>query len=50
MIAAIDVGAAIDGQRRNPIRLIVAVLGILVMFLDGYDLNLLGYVAPALMH
>ena len=50
MTAAIDVGAAIDGQRRNPVRLIVAVLGVLVMFLDGYDLNLLGYVAPALMH
>ncbi len=50
MIAAIDVGAAIDGQRRNPLRTIVVVLGVLVMFLDGYDLNLLGYVAPALMH
>jgi MFS transporter, AAHS family, 4-hydroxybenzoate transporter len=50
VIPSIDVGDAIDGQRRNPIRTIVAVLGVLVMFLDGYDLNLLGYVAPALMH
>jgi AAHS family 4-hydroxybenzoate transporter-like MFS transporter len=49
MTASIRLGVLVDEQGRNALRLLVSVLMFLVMFLDGYDLNLVGYVAPALI-
>jgi MFS transporter, AAHS family, 4-hydroxybenzoate transporter len=49
MMSAIEITTLVDEQKRNALRLLVSVLAFLVMFLDGFDLNLLGYVAPALM-
>jgi MFS transporter, AAHS family, 4-hydroxybenzoate transporter len=46
---SIDAGEIIDGQSRNGLRATIAVLTFMVMFVDGFDLNLLGYIAPALM-
>jgi MFS transporter, AAHS family, 4-hydroxybenzoate transporter len=39
----------VDRQRFNPVRVAVIVLCFLVMFFDGYELNLIGYVGPALI-
>jgi MFS transporter, AAHS family, 4-hydroxybenzoate transporter len=49
MMSAIEITTLVDEQKRNALRLLVSALAFLVMFLDGFDLNLLGYVAPALM-
>ncbi|QBR04135.1 MFS transporter [Paraburkholderia pallida] len=45
-----DIRSLIDRQSRNPLRLSVATLCFLVLLLDGYELNLIGYVGPALLH
>lgn len=49
MPVAINVSDAIERQTRNSVRILVMCSCFLVMFCDGYDLNLLGYVGPALM-
>jgi MFS transporter, AAHS family, 4-hydroxybenzoate transporter len=49
MTSPVNLEALIDEQGRNPLRRLVSVLAFVVMFLDGYDLNLVGYVAPALI-
>jgi len=49
MNASIRLGTLVDEQGGNALRRLVGALTFLVMFLDGYDLNLVGYVAPALI-
>ena len=48
MATTVAIGRIIDEQGRSSTRTWVVVLCFLVMFADGFDLNLLGYVAPAL--
>jgi MFS transporter, AAHS family, 4-hydroxybenzoate transporter len=49
MTSSVNLEALIDEQGRNSLRRLVSVLAFVIMFLDGYDLNLVGYVAPALI-
>ena len=46
---AIDLESVIDGQGFSAMRSAVIACCFLVMFFDGYDLNIVGYVGPALI-
>ncbi len=48
-VPTIELEAVLDRQRFNAVRGWTVALCFLVMFFDGYDLNLLGYVGPALI-
>ena len=44
----VDVGARVEGQRFNPFLLRTVILCIAVLMIDGYDVMVMGFVAPAL--
>ena len=47
--SAIDVPALIDASRISPFQIVVLALCSLCVLLDGFDVQLIGYVAPAIL-
>lgn len=48
--ARIDVGAAIEGARLRPFHVHLVFWSLIIMLFDGFDQQMIGYVAPSLIH
>ena len=50
MAAIIDVPAWIEQQNMSPTQILVVVLMAFTTAIDGFDAQMIGYVAPAVVH